>query len=184
MKVWYRKLKGTNVIFVAKHITFLSLGKKRRLLRLEATMPHPQQLKKKRKKGNTKVERSRELQNSSIQTFFLLWLFWQAVLLLFRCCWLFSFHFCTAFPIYLGLIYGKNREIFWQNDEESDTRSFIEYVLWFPILVQSPSMHYSFPCRARLGLFFRTAPKLRSSRWAFFLFGHHENKLSLNRIRI
>ena len=70
MKVWYRKLKGTNVIFVAKHITFLSLGKKRRLLRLEATMPHPQQLKKKRKKGNTKVERSRELQNSSIPTFF------------------------------------------------------------------------------------------------------------------
>ena len=70
----------------------------------------------------------------------------------------------------------------WQNDEESDTRSFIEYVLWFPILVQSPSMHYSFPCRARLGLFFRTAPKL--SRWAFFLFAHHENKLSLNRIRI
>ena len=194
MKVWYRKLKGTNVIFVAKHITFLSLGKKRRLLRLEATMPHPQQLKKKRKKGNTKVERSRELQNSSIQTFFFALTFLASSPSSFQMLLTFQFSFVPFVPFLMQtLVLPTNlgtkmvkivNFFFWQNDEESDTRSFIEYVLWFPILVQSPSMHYSFPCRARLGLFFRTAPKLRSSRWAFFLFGHHENKLSLNRIRI
>ena len=108
-------MKGTNVIFVAKHITFLSLGKKRRLPRLEATMPHPQQLKKKRKKGNTKVERrSRELHPdfffcfdfSGKQSFFFSDVADFSV---------FSFHFCTAFPIYLGLIYGKNREKFFSD---------------------------------------------------------------------
>ena len=65
-KSFIKKVERNKCHICSKTYYIFEPWKKRRLLRLEATMPHPQQLKKKRKKGNTKVERSRELQNSSI----------------------------------------------------------------------------------------------------------------------